>query len=111
MRRIFSIIISASTLLFSHFVHAEAGWTDFVNAGELVPTSRNYYEVKLLVKENPSGCSDKHWFYQDYDSPGSDNMFKTLLEGIKSGIRVRVYVTGRCNIKGYSEISSVSIAP
>lgn len=111
MERELSIIIGVGSLLFSQIVHAESGWTDLANAAELVPTARHYYEIRLPVKENPSGCKEKTWFYQDYDSPGSDMMFKTLLEGIKSGIRLRVYVTGKCNINGYSEISSVSLVP
>ena len=111
MERKLSIIIGVSSLLFSHIALAETGWTDFVNTAELVPTSRHYYEVRLPVKENPSGCKEKFWFYQDYDSTGSDMMYKTLLEGIKSGIRLRVYVTGKCNINGYSEFSAVSIVP
>ena len=104
-----SLAIASSALLFSHFAQASAGWTDFVTVEELVPTSRHYYEVKLPVKENPSGCKNKTWFYQNYDSRGSDKMYDTLLEGIKSGYRLRVYVTGICNIHGYSEFSSVSV--
>ena len=88
---------------------AESGWTDYVNVTELVPTSRHYYEFKLPVTENPSGCKNNNLFYQDYTSNGADAMFTTLLEALKSRLNVRVYVTGRCNLSGYSEISSVSI--
>jgi len=105
----FSIVTGVSALLFTQFVQAAAGWTDIVTVEELVPTTRHYYEVKLAVKENPSGCKNKTWFYQNYGSRGSDKMFDTLLEGIKSGFRVRVYVTGICNINDYSEFSSVSL--
>lgn len=77
----------------------------------MVPTDRHYFELRLPVKENPSGCRKKSWFYKNYGSLGSDKMFDTLLEGIKSGLRLRVYVTGVCNINGYSEISSVSVIP
>jgi len=111
MKKTASIIIAFSTLLFSHFAHADAGWTDFVTVAELVPTARHYYEVRLPVKDNPSGCTNKKWFYQNYGSLGSDKMFDTLLKGIKSEIRLRVYVTGICNINGYSEFSSISIIP
>jgi hypothetical protein len=104
-----SVIIGACALLFSHFTQASAGWTDFVTVEELVPTTRHYYEVRLPVKENPSGCKNKTWFYQNYGSRGSDKMFETLLEGIKSGFRLRVYVTGICNIHDYSEFSAVSV--
>jgi len=111
MRKNISIIIGACALFFSTYVSAGTGWTDFVTAAELVPTARHYYEVRLPVKENPSGCKNKTWFYQDYGTPGSDKMFNTILEGIKSGIRLRVYVAGNCNLNGYSEISSVSVIP
>ena len=111
MNREVLIIIGVCTLFFSHPAHASAGWTNFVSVAELVPTARHYYEVKLPVKENPSGCKKKMWFYQNYGSLGSDKMFNILFEGVKSGIRLRVYVTGVCNINGYSEISSVSVIP
>jgi len=38
-------------------------------------------------------------------------MFDILLEGIKSGLRMRVYVTGVCNLSGYSEFSAISVIP
>jgi len=111
MQRKVLTIIGACTLFFSPYVHANAGWTDYGTVAELVPTARHYYELRLPVKENPSGCKNKTWFYQDYGTPGSDKMFNTILEGVKSGFRIRVYVTGKCNLHGYSEISSVSIIP
>ena len=89
---------------------AGSGWTDYVNVTELVPTSKHYYEARLPVSENPSGCKDESWFYQDYASRGADKMFATLLEALRSRLSVRVYVTGRCNLHGYSEISSVGVA-
>jgi hypothetical protein len=104
-----AIVIALNCLLFAHFAHAAAGWTDYVSVAELVPTGRRYFEVRLPVKENPSGCKDKVWFYRDYSSSGSEKMFEVLFESIKSGVQVRVYVTGVCNINGYSEISSVSV--
>jgi len=105
------LIVILHALLFSQVAHARAGWTDYVNIAELVPTARHYYEFRLPVKVNPSGCKDDTWFYQNYGSLGSEKMFDILLEGIKSGIRLRVYVTGVCNLSGYSEISSISIIP
>ncbi len=67
--------------------------------------------MKLDVSENPSGCRNKQTFYQDYALRGSDKMFRALLEALSTGKRVRVFVTGGCDINGYSEISSVSIGP
>ena len=104
-----AIIIAIHALLFSHYVQAKAGWTDYVSVAELVPTGQRYFEVRLPVKENPSGCRDETWFYRDYSSSGSEKMFELLFESIKSGVQVRVYVTGVCNLSGYSEISSVSV--
>jgi len=104
-----AIIVAIHALLFSHGVQAKAGWTDYVVVAELVPTGQRYYEFRLPVTENPSGCREETWFYRDYSSSGSEKMFEILFEGIKSGVQVRVYVTGVCNIDGYSEISSVSV--
>lgn len=107
----FTTLVFAVLLMHSPLLLANPGWTDYVTVAELVPTAKHYYEVKLPVKENPSGCKNTTWFYQDYAVPGSDKMFTTLLEAVKSGIRVRVFVTGVCNLDGYSEISAVSVLP
>jgi tetratricopeptide (TPR) repeat protein len=107
-----SVMTSICLFLFAPIIYAGgSGWTDIVNIAELVPTARHYYELKLQVKENPSDCRNKEWFYQDYSATGSDKMFDTLLKGVTSGFKLRVYVTGRCNLNGYSEITSVSISP
>ena len=111
MKRHWSILGAIVALSVSLSVHADSGWTDATTIGELAPTSNNYYTVRLEVKDNPSGCEKKTWFYQEYGANGSDKMYRTVLEALKSGIRVRVYVTGKCNINGYSEISSVSVSP
>ena len=88
---------------------ASAGWTDYVRVSELVPTTKHYYEVRLPVRENPSGCREKNWFYQNYESPGADQMFEVLLESLSSDIRLRLYVTGVCNLNGYAEFSAISV--
>lgn len=90
-------------------VLADADWTDYGAIEELNPTARHYYLVKLDMEDNPSGCDNKLWFYQDYSALGADQMFATLLESLKSKLKVRVYVSGRCNLQGYSEITSVSV--
>ena len=88
---------------------AGAGWTDYVKVAELVPTAKHYYEMRLPVRDNPSGCREKNWFYQNYDAPGSTQMFEALLESLSTNIRLRVYVTGVCNLNGYAEFSAVSM--
>jgi len=105
------VSVAASAILFSQLAHSRAGWTDYAAVAELIPTDSHYYKFRLPVRENPSGCKNEQWFYQDYSAPASDKMFNLLLEGIKTKLRLSVYVTGTCNIDGYSKISSISIVP
>ena len=105
------IIIGTIAISFSNLVRAGSGWTDYMTVAELITTDRHYYKFQLPVKRNPSGCRNDEWFYQDYSSNGSDKTFAILLEGLKSKLRLRVYVTGKCNLDGFSEISSISIVP
>lgn len=90
---------------------AVAGWTDYVPVSELTPTIHGRFLVKLKVTENPSGCKNKEVFYRDYGIPGAEQMYDALLKAVAAGKKVRVYVTGRCELNGYSEISSVAIVP
>lgn len=90
---------------------AASGWTEYASVTELTPTVHGRFLVKLNTAKNPSGCKDEKTFYQDYGMPGSEQMFRTLLEAVTSGKKVRLYVTGGCDLNGYSEISSVSIVP
>ena len=110
------IVATATCLLagitsFPPDVGADADWSDYARVEELVPTGRHYYEFRLGAENNPSGCREAQWFYQNYDAPGAEKMFDLLLESLKSNLSVRVYVTGVCNLNGYAEISSVSIRP
>lgn len=90
---------------------AVAGWADYVPVAELTPTIHGRFLVKLKISENPSGCKNKEIFYQDYNIPGSEQIFDAILKAVASGKKVRVYVTGKCDLNGYSEISSVAIVP
>jgi len=105
------LLIWAYLLAAASAARADAGWTEYARVIELVPTTRHYYEVQLAVKRNQSGCRDDNWFYLNYDLPGSDKMFDLFLESVKNSLRLRVYVTGVCNLKGYSEISAVGAIP
>ena len=96
-------------LLFSATLQAESGWTNYGKVIELIPDSDFRYRVKINVVENPSGCRNDSWFYQDYLSNGSQQMFSALLEALIHNLKVKVYVNGKCGFKGYSEISAVSI--
>jgi len=111
MRLLLYLLVVLSMIVLPPLVKAEAGWTDYAGIAELVPTARRYYEVHLQVKQNPSGCRNSTWFYQDYDLTGSDKIFATLLEALQSGKRVRLYVTGKCNVNGYADFTAVGIIP
>jgi len=90
---------------------AGAGWTSYGQVVELNPTTAGRFLVKLNIASNPSGCRNEVWFYRDYTGNGVELMFHALLGAITSDKSARVYVTGRCDLNGYSEISSASIAP
>jgi len=98
-------------LLLSTAAAADAGWTGEVEVVELIPTGRHYYELHLTGKNNSSGCREKDWFYINYEAPGADKMFDLFVDSINAELRLKVYMTGICNLKGYAEISSVSVSP
>jgi hypothetical protein len=97
--------------LYQSAAWAGAGWTSYGRVVELHPTTAGRFLVQLNVASNPSGCRDEAWFYRDYTGTGVELMFHALLGAITSNIQARVYVTGRCDLNGYSEISSASISP
>lgn len=105
------VLLTAFVLCVFSVAFASAGWTNFAPVAELRPTSQVRYVVRLKVSENPSGCRNEEFFFQDYTASGSRQMFRALLSAVEYRKDVRVYVTGRCNIDGYSEISAVSIVP
>jgi hypothetical protein len=92
-------------------LQAGSGWSDYTTVVELMPSSQHRYTLQLQLTDNPSGCRSKDTFYQDYAASGAEQMFHTLLEALIAGKRVRVFVTGRCELNGFAEISSVGILP
>ena len=111
MMRFLTVLGCIYLMIASSIVRAEAGWTNYVRVIELIPTSRHYYEVRLAAENNPSGCREEGWFYINYDARDTDKMYDLFVDSIKTELRLRVYVTGVCNLKGYAEISSVSVSP
>jgi hypothetical protein len=88
-----------------------SGWTDYTRVVELTPSSQQRYTVRLNLADSPSGCRSKDTFFQDYAASGAELIYHTLLEALISSKQVRVFTTGRCELNGYGEISSVSIQP
>jgi len=105
---IFSLLL---TILLPLQARAGAGWTEHVKVVELVPTGQFYYEIQLLGGNHKSGCREKDWYYLNYEAPGADKMFDLFVDSLQSKLRLKVYVNGLCNLKGYSEISAVSASP
>ena len=105
------LIVALCLALFSTGAWPVAGWTSYGSVTELIPTTAGRFLVKLDVASNPSGCKNKQWFYQDYSGTGADYIFRALLATLGTDQKVRVYVTGSCDLKGYSEISSASVIP
>ncbi|KPK32368.1 MAG: hypothetical protein AMJ66_06660 [Betaproteobacteria bacterium SG8_40] len=104
------IAIAGFCLLAPMSLLAGSGWTGFAPVAELTPTAQYRYIARIEVDQNPSGCRNAEYFFQDYSVAGSELMFHTLLSAVETGTHVRVYVTGKCDLDGNSEISSVSIA-
>lgn len=107
MRNVLLILL----LLMSFSCFASSGWTSYGKVIELVPTIHHRFKVNIDIKGNKSSCKEEQWFYQDYDISGAREMYLALLEAVSSNMSVRVYVTGRCNINEYSEISELGIKP
>jgi len=110
-RRLRYFVTLAALLLIPLTTIATSGWTNYVPVAELTPSMHGRYLIKLKAPKNPSGCKNKDTFYHDYETPGSEPIFRIVLEALTSGKKIRVYVTGKCELNGYSEISSVSIIP
>jgi hypothetical protein len=104
--------LGLAALLFSGAVLGGAsGWTDYTRVVELTPTSQQRYTVRLNLSDSPGDCRSKDTFFQDYAASGAELIYHTLLEALISGKQVRIFTTGRCELNGYGEISSVSILP
>lgn len=86
-----------------------AGWTAAGNIAALEATNLGRFTVRLDIEKNTSGCRDPNGFYVDYGADGSDLMYQTLLEAAVHERQVELYVTGVCDLKGLSGISSVRL--
>ena len=89
---------------------ADAGWTGYGRVEELRTDQFGRIEVRLDVDSNPTDCRNPEWFYRGAIT-GAEMMYRTLLEAVAGRKRVRVFVTGVCDLNHYSEISTVAILP
>ena len=89
----------------------EAGWTQPAGITALEANQQGRFTLRLNLNKSASGCRSADGFYADYGRDGSELMYQTALEALSNQRRVQVYVTGGCDLDGYSAISSVRILP
>jgi hypothetical protein len=111
MKPCIAMVISLYAIVLTSLAQADAGWTDYVTVSELIPTGRLYYEVELKGSKNVSGCREQDWYYLNYGAQGTDKMFDLFVDSMQSGLHLRVYVSGLCNLNGYAEITAVGASP
>lgn len=89
----------------------EAGWTAPASIKNLEASQQGRFILRLNLSKSSSGCRSADGFYADYGRDGSELMYTTALEALRNHLKVQVYVTGGCDLDGYSAISSVRILP
>lgn len=89
----------------------EAGWTDPTTIKSLEASQHGSFILRLNLSKSASGCRSVDGFYADYGRDGSGLMYATALEALRNQLKIQVYVTGGCDLNGYSAISSVRILP
>ena len=113
MKRITTAMLFMTTILFlnTSASAADSGWSNYTSISEITASNRDYYTIQLSSPTGTKNCKNKDTVYLEYDAKGSQAMFQILLNALISKNEVRVYLTGRCELHGYSEISSASIRP
>jgi hypothetical protein len=100
-----------SVVLTTNVWAGEAGWTEPVAIKSLEASQQGRFVLRLHLSKSISGCRSADSFYADYGRDGSELMYTTALEALRNHLKVQVYVTGGCDLDGYSAISSVRILP
>lgn len=104
---LYSIIFALT--LFSGVVMAESGWTSSTQIKEITATTAGKFIIHANPEKNPTDCKDEEMFFLNYGLPGSDKVYKLLLDAAVSQLNVKLYITGRCELFGMSELSKASI--
>jgi hypothetical protein len=102
--------LSWLALLLALPVQAGSGWTESARIGEIQSDDFGRLVIRLELGSNPSGCREGGWFIRE-PGPATAQILEVLLTAVRAGRPVRVYVSGVCHLKGYAEISAVSLAP
>ena len=89
----------------------EAGWTPPTTIKALEANDQARFILRLNLGKSVSGCRSVDGFYADYGRDGSELMYETALEAMRNHFKIQVYVTGGCDLNGYSAISSVRMLP
>lgn len=89
----------------------EAGWTAPATVAAVEVNQHARFTVRLNLKTNVSGCRDADTFYVDYGRAGSELMYETAADALQKRLKVQVYVTGGCDLNGYSAISAIRLLP
>jgi len=104
-----SLVLGIALSVATHGALAGAGWTASGRILELQSNEFGRILLRLETSTNPSGCRDAQLFYRE-KSGGTQQMLELLLAAVRTGKPVSVHVSGLCHLKGYSEISAVSIS-
>lgn len=105
------VLVLALVIVAGPAAAGTAGWTDAATVTLLEAGEHDRFVVRLGVGKNASGCRDPDRFYADYGRNGSELMYHTLLQAALAQQRVQLYVTGVCDLRGYSGISAVRLVP
>ncbi len=88
-----------------------AGWTAPGLVTALVAGERGRILLRIDSDENPSGCREPAAFYLDEDRAPSQQVFDLARDALVHRLPVRAWVTGRCDLKGRSEILRLEARP
>ncbi|GAA5214267.1 hypothetical protein ACFSJ3_04400 [Corallincola platygyrae] len=103
---IWTLIVVA---VWSGNVAAEAGWLPAAQIKSLTVSHHGRYMVELDSSKTLKGCSQPNMYFIDFDALGAEQSYQMLLEASIAKRPVQLYITGRCALKGISEVSSVRL--
>lgn len=85
-----------------------SGWTKSAKIIELTASTQQVFIVRMALDKN--NCKSKDSFYLDYSSPGSELIYRSLLEALLKDRTVELYTNGVCELNGYEGFSAVRLS-